>query len=79
MLLWLLKSTLPNVCTPTTATAANIASAAPPSTGSGIPATIAAAFGSEPRMIMITAAAATTQRLLTWVSRTSPTFSAKQV
>ena len=37
MLAWLLKSTLPSVWTPTTATAANIAKAAPPRTGRGMP------------------------------------------
>ena len=50
---WSWKSTRESVWNPTTATVANIASAAPPSTGCGIPATIAAAFGSNPRMIMI--------------------------
>jgi len=60
-------------------TVANMASAAPPSTACGMPATIAAAFGSNPRMIMMTPAAATTYRLLTRVSRTRPTFSAKHV
>ncbi len=44
-----------------------------------MPATIAPAFGNDPSTIMITAAAATTQRLRTCVMRTSPTFSAKQV
>ena len=64
---------------PTTATVANNASAAPPSTECGIPATMAAVFGSTPRMIMMPPAAAITQRLFTWVSRTRPTFSEKQV
>ena len=50
---------------PTTATVANIASAAPPSTGGGMLATIAPALGISPMMIMITPAVATTQRLLT--------------
>ena len=76
---WSWKSTRVSVWIPTTATVANIASAAPPSTGCGMPATIAAAFGSNPRMIMIAPAAATTYRLLIRVSRTRPTFSAKQV
>ena len=79
MLRWSLKSTLASDWMPTTATVANNASAAPPSTECGIPATIAAVFGSTPRMIMIPPAAAITQRLFTWVSRTSPTFSEKQV
>ena len=57
---WSWKSTRVSVWMPTTATVANIASAAPPSTGCGMPATIAAAFGSNPRMIMIAPAAATT-------------------
>ena len=64
---------------PTTATVAKIAMAAPPSTGGGMAATRAPAFGINPRRIMKTPAAATTYRLLTLVSRTSPTFSAKQV
>ena len=76
---WSWKSTLARVWKPTTATVANIARAAPPSTGCGMPATIAPAFGTSPSRIMITPAAATTQRLLTRVSRTRPTFSAKQV
>ena len=57
---WSWKSTRDSVWMPTTATVANMASAAPPSTGCGMPATIAAALGSNPRMIMITPAAATT-------------------
>src|SRR5450631_1078067 len=79
MLRWSLRSTLLSVWMPTTATVANMARAAPPSTGRGTPATTAAALGSSPRMIMMAPAEATTQRLLILVSRTSPTFSAKQV
>ena len=45
---------------PTTATVANIASAAPPSTGCGMLATMAPALGISPMMIMMTPAAATT-------------------
>jgi hypothetical protein len=44
-----------------------------------MPATTAPAFGTSPSRIMIAPAVATTQRLFTRVSRTSPTFSAKQV
>ena len=76
---WSLKSTRDRVWMPTTATVANMASAAPPSTGRGMLATMAPALGIRPITIMITPAVATTQRLLTRVSRTSPTFSAKQV
>ena len=57
---WSWKSTLARVWMPTTATVANIARAAPPSTGCGILATSAAAFGISPMRIMITPAAATT-------------------
>ncbi len=56
---------------------ANITVAAPPRTPCGTAATTAAAFGSMPRMIMIRPAATTTNRLLTLVMRTRPTFSAK--
>jgi hypothetical protein len=42
-------------------------------------ATIAPTLGTSPMRIMNSPAVATTQRLLTLVSRTSPTFSAKQV
>ena len=45
---WSLKSTRDSVWMPTTATVANMASAAPPSTGCGMPATIAPAFGMQP-------------------------------
>ncbi len=45
---------------PITATVPNITIAAPPSTAGGIAATTAATFGSRPRMIMNTPAAATT-------------------
>ena len=58
---------------------ANIASAAPPSTECGIDAATAPALGISPMTIMIAPAVATTQRLLIAVSRTRPTFSAKQV
>ena len=44
-----------------------------------VDATTAPAFGTRPIRIMIPPAAATTQRLRTRVSRTSPTFSAKHV
>ena len=64
---------------PTTATVANIASAAPPRTGRGTLATMAPIFGIRPITIMIAPAVTTTQRLRTRVSRTRPTFSAKQV
>ena len=60
MLRWSWKSTRDRVWMPTTATVANIAIAAPPSTGCGMAATIAPAFGISPMMIMITPAAATT-------------------
>ena len=62
-----------------TATVANMAIAAPPSTGGGMLATSAPALGIMPIRIMNTPAAATTYRLFTRVSRTRPTFSAKQV
>ncbi|CPU47574.1 Uncharacterised protein [Mycobacteroides abscessus] len=74
-----MKSTLPKVWIPTTATVANSVMAAPPSTGAGIDSTILAVLGSTPNTIMITPAAATTQRLLTPVRRTSPTFSENAV
>ena len=74
-----MKSTLPSVWIPTAATVANNVSAAPPSTGLGIEATIAATLGRNPSRIMNTPAAATTQRLLIPVSRTSPTFSENAV
>ena len=67
------------VCRPAHATLANSAREAPPSTGEGMAATMAAAFGSRPRMIMKPAAEAATQRDFTPVRRTSPTFCAKQV
>ncbi len=76
---WSVKSTLPRVWMPTTATVANRVSAAPPSTGLGIDDTMAATFGRKPSRIMMTPAAATTQRLLTPVSRTRPTFSENAV
>ena len=57
---WSWKSTRDRVWMPTTATVANIAMAAPPSTGCGMPATIAPAFGISPIRIMMTPAAATT-------------------
>ena len=76
---WLLKSTRPSVWIPTAATVPNITRAAPPSTEGGMLATIAPAFGSRPSRIMMPPAVATTHRLFTRVSRTSPTFSAKQV
>ena len=76
---WSWKSTLARVWMPTTATVANMARAAPPSTGGGTLATSAPAFGISPMRIMNTPAAATTYRLFTLVSRTRPTFSAKQV
>jgi hypothetical protein len=44
---------LPSDPMPTTATVANSAGAAPPSTECGMPATNAAVFGSTPRMIMM--------------------------
>ena len=74
-----LKSTRPRVWMPTAATVPNMTSAAPPSTEAGMLATIAPALGSRPSRIMMPPAVATTHRLLTLVSRTSPTFSAKQV
>jgi hypothetical protein len=73
------KSTLDSVWIPITPTVANRTSAAPPSTGRGTAATIAPILGRSPKTIMIAPATATTQRLLTRVRRTSPTFSAKQV
>ena len=73
------RSTFDRVWMPTTATLANIAREAPPMTGEGMAATIAAALGSRPRMIMKTPAAVTTQRDFTRVRRTRPTFCAKQV
>jgi len=76
---WSWKSTRARVWMPTTATVANIAMAAPPSTGGGMLDTNAPAFGISPSRIMKTPAVATTYRLFTLVSRTSPTFSAKQV
>ena len=57
---WSWKSTRDRVWKPTTATVANIASAAPPSTGWGMPATMAPALGIRPMMIMIRPAVATT-------------------
>ena len=45
---WSLKSTRDSVWMPTTATVANMASAAPPSTGCGMPATIAPGLGQQP-------------------------------
>ncbi len=76
---WSWKSTRERVWMPTTATVANIASAAPPRTGCGMPATTAAALGNRPSRIMMTPAEPTTQRLFTLVRRTRPTFSAKHV
>ena len=73
------KSTRRRVWMPTTATVPNRAIPAPPSTGGGMAATIAPTLGTRPMRIMNSPAVATTQRLLTLVSRTSPTFSAKQV
>ena len=73
------RSTFARVWMPTTATLANIASEAPPMTGCGMAATMAAALGSRPRIIMKTPAAVTTQRDFTRVRRTRPTFCAKQV
>ena len=73
------KSTRRRVWMPITATVPNRANPAPPSTGGGIAATIAPTLGMRPMRIMNSPAVATTQRLLTLVSRTSPTFSAKQV
>ena len=73
------RSTFERVWTPTRATEANSAREAPPSTGEGIAATTAPAFGSTPSTIMITPAPATTQRDFTRVRRTRPMFCAKQV
>ena len=64
---------------PTTATVANSVIAAPPSTGAGMDSTTLAVLGSTPNTIMMTPAAATTQRLLTPVRRTRPTFSENAV
>ena len=72
-------STLPRVWMPTTATEANMARLAPPMTGEGMAATTAPALGTSPRTIIMAPAAVTTQRERTRVSRTSPTFWAKQV
>ena len=58
---------------------ANMAREAPPSTGEGIVATSAPAFGRTPRTIMTTPAPAATHRDFTRVMRTRPTFWAKQV
>ena len=57
---WSWKSTRDRVWKPTTATVANIARAAPPSTGCGMPATMAPAFGISPITTMISPAVATT-------------------
>ncbi len=57
---WSWKSTRAKVWMPTTATVANIAMAAPPSTGGGTLATSAPALGISPMRIMKTPAAATT-------------------
>src|SRR3954471_22921454 len=73
------KSTRDSVWIPMTATVPNMTIAAPPRTAAGIAATIAAIFGNRPSTIMNAPAVATTKRLLTRVSRTRPTFSAKQV
>src|SRR5215212_8585642 len=68
------KSTLERVRIPVAATVPKSAKPAPPSTGRGIAATTAASLGKSPSRIRNTPAAATTQRLLTPVRRTSPTF-----
>ena len=60
MLRWSWKSTRDRVWMPTTATVANIAIAAPPSTGCGMRRHDRARLGDQPEMIMITPAAATT-------------------
>ena len=57
---WSWKSTRDRVWIPTTATVANMASAAPPSTACGMPATTAPAFGTSPMRIMMRPAVATT-------------------
>ena len=54
---------------PLAATVANSARPAPPSTGSGIAATIAPTFGNRPSTTRITPLAATTNRLLMPVMR----------
>lgn len=72
-------SALAIVCMPTQATLANMAREAPPSTGEGIVATSAPAFGRTPRIIMTTPAPAATHLDFTRVMRTRPTFWAKQV
>ena len=74
-----LRSDFAMVCRPTHATLAKSASDAPPSTGDGIAATTAPAFGKRPSTIMNPAAATATQRDFTLVKRTRPTFCAKQV
>ena len=57
---WSWKSTRDSVWNPTTATVANMARAAPPRTGCGMPATSAPALGMSPITIMISPAVATT-------------------
>jgi hypothetical protein len=57
---WSWKSTRDSVWKPTTATVANMARAAPPRTGCGMPATMAPALGIRPMRTMIRPAVATT-------------------
>ena len=57
----------------------NITRPAPPSTNSGTDSTSAAIFGSSPSTIMIAPPATQTQRLLTPVTLTRPTFCEKLV
>ena len=64
---------------PTHETVANMTSEAPPRTGGGIVATTAPAFGSVPSATMTAPAPVATQRDLTRVIPTSPTFWAKHV
>ncbi len=62
------------ICTPTTAIVENRTMVAPPSTAAGMAATTAPTLGIRPRTSMNTPAAATIQREVTRVSRSSPTF-----
>ena len=79
MLRWSLKSTLASVWMPTTATVANMRERRAAQHRVRDPRDDRGGLRQHPRMIMMTPAAAITQRLLTWVSRTRPTFSEKQV
>ncbi len=77
MPLRLVCSTCDSSCTPAEMIIANIIRPAPPSTGDGIVTTTAPSTGNRPASSSITPVSATTWRLATPVSDTTPTFCAK--